>query len=98
MYQQAPVVSITRAVKFNITKVSINTSIIAAKPYSEECFTFAMAWACGVNPIPASFENKPLATPYLTASFTVAPITPPITAEGLNAPTNIILNAGNIFA
>ena len=45
------------------------------------------------EPIPASFENTPLATPYLIAFITPAVITPappPATACELNAILNII--------
>ncbi len=88
-----PVVNITIAVIVRTRKVSMNTLTIATIPCSTGWLTLATAWACGVEPIPASFEKSPLETPYLTDSLTVAPISPPVTAWGLNAPSNIILNA-----
>ena len=91
-----PVVIITSAVRLRITNVSMNTPIIATKPCSTGWFTFATACACGVEPIPASLEKRPLATPFCTASFKVAPIAPPATAAGLNAPTIMSWNAAGI--
>ena len=44
-----PVVIITSAVRLRITNVSMNTPIIATKPCSTGCFTFATACACGVE-------------------------------------------------
>ena len=84
------------AVRLRITNVSMNTPIIATKPCSTGWFTFATACACGVEPIPASLEKRPLATPFCTASFKVAPIAPPATAAGLNAPTIMSWNAAGI--
>lgn len=47
------------------------------------------AWATIPYPVPASFELRPLAIPYLTASLTVAPANPPTPAMGVNALLNI---------
>ena len=57
----------------------------------------AIAWACGVEPIPASLENRPLETPYLIAFLTVIPAAPPRTALGLKAPTNTCLIASSVL-
>ena len=59
----APLVSITRAVMVRTTKVSMNTQIMATMPWSWGFATLAMAWAWGVEPMPASLENRPRATP-----------------------------------
>ena len=74
----------------------MNTPIIAVKPCSAGCFTFATAWAWGVEPIPASLENKPLATPFWTATLTAAPAIPPATAVPLNALLKIHAKVGPI--
>ena len=87
------VVNITSAVRFNTINVSINTPVIATNPCSTGWSTFATACACGVDPIPASLENNPLATPFVRASFTVAPAAPPTTELGENAPIKIDANA-----
>ena len=50
-----------------------------------------------MDPIPASLENNPLATPFVSANFTVAPAAPPTTDCGANAPTKIDANAYGIF-
>ena len=59
----APLVIITRAVMVRTTKVSINTQTMATTPWSWGFSTLAMAWAWGVEPMPASLENRPRATP-----------------------------------
>ena len=69
--------------------MSINTPTIAVNPCSAGCFTCATACACGVEPIPASFENSPLATPFCTATLTTDPAIPPATALPVNALLNI---------
>ena len=60
---RAPLVIITRAVMVRTTKVSMNTQIMATMPWSWGFSTLAMAWAWGVEPMPASLENRPRATP-----------------------------------
>ena len=59
----APVTKITKAVMFRTTKVSTNTPIMATKPCWAGYLTLATAWACGVEPMPASLEKRPRATP-----------------------------------
>ena len=49
------------------TNVSMNTPIIATVPCSCGLLTLASACACGVEPIPASFENRPRLAPWLMA-------------------------------
>ena len=49
-----------------------------------------MACACGVEPIPASLENRPRFAPWLRAIFSAAPKPPPIMAWGLKAYLNIM--------
>ena len=58
-----PEVISTRAVRVRMTKVSTNTPMMASAPWSCGCLTLASAWACGVEPRPASLENRPRATP-----------------------------------
>ena len=59
---RTPEERITRAVMVSTTKVSTKTPIIATSPCSSGSFTSAMAWACGVEPIPASLEKRPRAS------------------------------------
>ena len=80
-------------VRFRITKVSTNTLTMAASPCSWGFLAFALAWAWGVEPMPASLENSPLATPNRMASRTVIPRAAPPRAWGLKAPTTIIHRA-----
>ena len=58
-----PVITMTRAVQVSTTKVSMNTPIMAIMPWSSGWATLASAWAWGVEPIPASLEKRPRATP-----------------------------------
>ena len=51
------------AVIVMIMNVVMNTPMMATNPCSAGCWTFACAWACGVEPIPASFAKSPRATP-----------------------------------
>ena len=89
----APVVRMENTVRFRTIKVSTNTLTMAASPCSWGFLAFALAWAWGVDPMPASLENNPLATPKRMASRTVMPRAAPPTAEGLKAPTKIIFRA-----
>ena len=75
----------------------MKTVTIATCPWSSGFFTFAIACACGVDPIPASFENNPLATPNLIAFLIPAPANPPKTAFVEKALTKIALNAIPVF-
>ena len=59
--------------------------------------TLAIACACGVEPIPASLEKRPLDTPLLIASLTTIPPAPPAIAAGLNAQVKIEANAPGTF-
>ena len=45
----------------------------------------AMAWAWGVEPMPASLEKRPRLTPWLMAVFRAAPTPPPMMAWGIKA-------------
>ena len=83
----APVVSTENTVRFRITNVSMNTLIIAESPCSCGFFAAALAWACGVEPIPASLEIYARATPYRMACLTVIAAAPPTMADGFIAPT-----------
>ena len=47
--------------------------------------TLARACAWGVEPIPASLENRPRFAPWLMAIFSAAPKPPPMMAWGLKA-------------
>ena len=78
---QAPVTTITRPVMVQITRVSINGSIIATRPSRTGSLVRAAACAMGEDPSPASLENRPRATPQRMASPTAAPPT----AQGLRA-------------
>ena len=86
---------ITRAVSVQITIVSINTSKTPYRP----CLTGSSvsADACEIDPVPrpASFENIPLETPFFMQR-NIDPTTPPVAADGLNAPSNIIWNTCGI--
>jgi hypothetical protein len=57
------VTKMTKAVIFSTIKVSTKTPTMATKPCWAGYFTLATAWACGVEPMPASLENRPRATP-----------------------------------
>ena len=81
------------AVNVSTIKVSINTLAIATVPCSCAVFTFACACAWGVEPIPASLENKPRFAPWLIAVLIAAPTEPPMIACGVNAYLKIIRNA-----
>ena len=59
----ASVSKMINAVAVHTKMVSINTPTNAAMPCSAGCATLAVACACGVEPMPASLENKPRATP-----------------------------------
>ena len=85
----SPELRITRAVMVRTMKVSIKTPIMAARPWSWGLSTRASAWAWGVEPMPASLENRPRATPYRMASLTPRPATPPNTACGSKAQTKM---------
>ena len=88
-----PEVMSTRPVRVSTTKVSMNTPRMATAPCSRGWLTLASAWACGVEPMPASLENRPRATPKRIACCTVTPATPPAIACGLNASTKICVKA-----
>ena len=45
----------------------------------------AWAWAWGVEPMPASLENRPRLAPWLIAVFRAAPKPPPMMAWGWKA-------------
>ena len=67
----------TSAFSVSTTNVSINTPTIATTPCSWGQETFACAWAWGVEPMPASLENRPRFAPWETAAFIPAPKVPP---------------------
>ena len=75
----------TNAVMVRTRKVSMNTPIMATTPCSCGVLTLAMAWAWGVEPIPASLENSPRLTPWLMAVFKAYPKPPPRMALGKKA-------------
>ena len=91
------VVIITSAVRLRTTNVSMKTPTMATNPCSTGWSTLATACACGVEPIPASLEKRPRATPFVSASLIVAPTAPPAMEDGLNAPTMIAWNAYGMF-
>ena len=70
--------------------MSTKTPIIATQPWSRGFSTFASAWACGVEPKPASLEKSPRLAPCETAIFSAVPNPPPIIACGANAYLKII--------
>ena len=76
---------ITRALRVRTTKVSMNTLIMATTPWSWGSVTLAWAWAWGVEPMPASLENRPRLAPWLMAVFRAAPKPPPMMAWGSKA-------------
>ena len=71
-------------------------SNIDTTPWSIDVF-FDEACAIGDEPWPASFEYKPLATPYFKLIAKLAPKNPPTAAEPVNTWANIALNDGIIF-
>ena len=91
-----PLHRITNAVSVQITIVSANTSKIPKSP----CFTgfLVSAQACAMEPVPrpASLEKIPLDTPFFILKKKL-PITPPVTADGWNAPSKIEANTAGIF-
>ena len=78
------------------TIVSMKTPIMATTPWSCGSLTFAIAWACGVEPIPASLENRPRLAPWLSAAM-MPNVTPPTDACGLKAQVKMSSNAGMMF-
>ena len=75
----------TRAVMVRTTKVSMKTPIMATTPCSCGQLTLAIAWAWGVEPIPASLLNRPRLTPWLMACLSAKPKLPPMMDCGWNA-------------
>ena len=88
-----PDVISTRPVSVSTTNVSTNTPRIATAPWSCGRSTLASAWAWGVEPRPASLENRPRATPKRMDCCTVTPAMPPAMACGSNASTNTCASA-----
>lgn len=58
-----PETRIMVAVAEQTSKVSTKTPIMATKPCRAGWRTSAVAWALGVEPMPASLEKSPRATP-----------------------------------
>ena len=63
-----PDVISTRPVSVSTTNVSTNTPRIATAPWSCGRSTLASAWAWGVEPRPASLENSPRLTPFISTA------------------------------
>ena len=86
-----PLHKITIAVIVQIKIVSVNTSKIPKNP----CFTGSLvsADACAIDPVPrpASFEKMPREKPFCIL-INMLPTTPPVTADGANAPSKIDWN------
>tara|TARA_B100000963_G_scaffold349979_1_gene359650 strand:- start:29 stop:556 length:528 start_codon:yes stop_codon:yes gene_type:complete len=95
---QTPEDKITNPVKVQIINVSIKGSKIETNPSSIECFVFEVACAIGADPCPASFEYKPLATPYVKAREKEAPRNPPTTEVPSNTSRMITSKEGMIFS
>src|SRR5699024_11040803 len=89
-----PVVKITRAVREQITTVSMKTSVIPRKPCRTGWSVIADAWAIGDDPSPASFVKTPLATPEEITDLIDRPRPPPMTLFGRKASTKIDSIAG----
>ena len=85
-----------KAVIEQTTMVSMNTSKMPMTPCSEGCFTFAMPWAIGALPIPASFDSTPRLTPAAMTCATDAPTKPPNAAAGCSAPAMICPSTAGI--
>ena len=64
--------------------VSMNTAMMAVTPCSCGFLTLAMACACGVEPMPASLENRPRLAPWERAAM-MPNVTPPTVDCGLKA-------------
>ncbi len=75
-----------------ITSVSMNGSSNATSPSRTGSLVRAAACAMGEEPRPASFENRPRATPQRIAS----PTTAPPTAHGFSAWLKIVAKAAGI--
>ena len=58
---------ITKPVKVQMTKVSMNGSSRDTMPSAAGSSVRAEAWAMGADPWPASLENRPRLTPRLKA-------------------------------
>jgi len=76
----------------HITIVSKNVPSIDTSPCFAGSLVCAAAAAIGALPSPASLEKTPLAIPFCITTI-IEPIAPPVTADGLNAPLTINLNA-----
>ena len=80
------------AVQEQINNVSVNTPKVWIKPCFTGWVTSAVAAAFGALPIPASFENKPLLIPCITA----APSPPAVNCFIPKADSNISLKTDGI--
>ena len=60
---RTPEERMTSAVMVRTTKVSMKTPTMATSPCCWGLSTLAIAWEWGVEPMPASLENRPRATP-----------------------------------
>ena len=90
-----PLQRITSAVKVQITIVSVNTSNIPNIPCFTGFLVSAHAWAIEPVPSPASLEKIPRETPFFIL-VNMLPTMPPVTADGLNAPSKIEANTVGI--
>ncbi len=79
-----------RAVRVQITMVSINTSKIPKKPCLTGLVSLVAAWAIGAEPRPASLEKQPRAMPFVMEVEIVMPNAPPKAASALKAPLKIM--------
>ena len=59
--------------------------------------TLELEWTMTEEPRPASLENTPRFMPQVTASFTVAPMTPPTAARPVKAHLKMMPKAGMIL-
>ena len=89
---QLPVMTMVSPVIVHTTSVSMKVPVIETSPCLTGSRVEATAAAIGAEPSPASLENMPRAMPICIAT-SMLPAAPPATALGLNAPTNICLNA-----
>ena len=78
--------------------VSIKGSRIETIPCSIDFSVLEDACAIGDDPCPASFEYKPLATPYFKLIAKLAPKKPPTAAEPVKTCEKIALKDGMIFS
>ena len=91
LVRYTPLTTTTSAVSRQMTTVSRNGSINAAKPCDMGSLVRTVACAIGADPRPASFANDARRKPWISA-----PIAPPATACGTNASRRMVASAAGM--